>query len=154
MYLNEPHRTTRNYSALKSKVGNEIFGKAHRMEPYYAAAFALYKLEYLFRSGKLEPKYKPARFHILLATRLLGNPGANLPRMNAKDMETYCQPILSALWDGAKSDELITNAAMAVEAAVDGDFNRDIIRTEPTTRKVMAVCQLTVRNSEAAAGKN
>ena len=112
------------------------------MEPYYTAAFALYKLEYLFRSGKLEAKYKPARFHILLATRLLGN-SSELPRfMNSKDMESYCQPILETLWDSAKSDELISNAAMAVEAAVDGNFNRDNIRTEPTTKKVVALCQL------------
>src|ERR1044072_8242748 len=53
MFLNEPHRTTRNYSALKAKVGTEIFVQGHRMEPYYTAAFAAYKLEFLFRSGKL-----------------------------------------------------------------------------------------------------
>ena len=151
MFLNEPHRTTRNYSALKSKVGSEIFGKGHRMEPYYTAASALYRLEYLFRSGKLEAKYKPARFHILLATRLLGNPSANLPRMNSREMESYCQPILAALWDSSKSDELITKAAMLVEAAVDGNFNRDNVRTEPTTRKVIALCQLAVTDGNTAA---
>jgi hypothetical protein len=144
MFLNEPHRTTRNYSALKAKVGSDIFGKAHRMEPYYTAAYALYKLEYLFRSGKLDPKYKPARFHILLATRLLGNPGAALPRTNAREMEAYCRPILSLLWDASKSDELISNAAALVEGAVEGNFNRDNVRTEPTTRKVIGLCQMTV----------
>ena len=39
MFLQEPHRTTRNYSALKEKVGKEIFGEGHRMEPYYLSAF-------------------------------------------------------------------------------------------------------------------
>ena len=140
MFLEEAHRTTRNYSGLKGKVGKEIFGKGHKMEPYYASAVALYKLEYLFRNGKLEPKYKPARFHILLAVRLLGNPDP-LPRfMNSRDMENYCKPILTALWDSAKCDELIERAAKIVEVAVGSNFDRDNIRTEPTTKKVIAQC--------------
>ena len=65
MFLQEPHRTTRNYSALKAKVGTEIFAERHRLEPYYVASFALYKLECLFRAGRLEPKYKVARYHML-----------------------------------------------------------------------------------------
>ena len=44
MFLNEPHRTTRNYAGLIRKVGGDILGKDHRMEPYYVSAFALYKL--------------------------------------------------------------------------------------------------------------
>jgi hypothetical protein len=81
---------------LKDKVGREIFGKGHRMEPYYTAAFTLCRLEYLFRNGRLEAKYKPARFHILLAVRLLANP-ESLPRfMNSRDVEDYCKPIQAA----------------------------------------------------------
>jgi hypothetical protein len=149
MFLEEAHRTTRNYSALKAKVGKEIFGKGHRMEPYYTAAFALYRLEYLFRSGKLEPMYKPARFHILLAVRLLGNP-APLPRfMNSKEMESYCTSILTTLWDSTTSDELIIKAAKAVDAAASGNFNRDNIRTEPTTKSVIALCQKLVEEEKA-----
>lgn len=153
MFLQEPHRTTRNFSALKDKVGKEIFGKGHRMEPYYASAFALYKLEYLFRNGKLEPKYKAARFHILLAVRLLGNPSP-LPRfMNSYEMEVYCKPILTALWDPNKCDELIGSAAGIVDAAVGSNFNRDNIRTEPTTKNVIAECQKEVEKSQQSSDK-
>lgn len=75
MFLCEPHRATRNYAGLKSKVGDEIFAKDHKMDPYYTSAFALYKLEYLFRTNRLDAKYKSARFHILLALRLLAGEG-------------------------------------------------------------------------------
>jgi hypothetical protein len=142
MFLQEPHRTTRNYSALKEKVGKDIFGKGHRMEPYYLSAFTLYKLEYLFRNGKLEPKYKPARFHILLAVRLLANPEQMPKYMNSSDMEKYCKPIQDLLWDSNKADQLITQAAKLVNKAVGGKFNRDTIRTEPTTKSVVAQCQV------------
>jgi len=149
MFLQEAHRTTRNYSALKDKVGKEIFGKGHKMDPYYTSAFALYKLEYLFRSGKLESKYKPARFHILLAVRLLGNTSP-LPRMNSHDIVEYCKPILTALWDSAKCDELIVRAAGIVDAAAGSNFNRDNIRTEPTTKNVISQCQKVIEAGKAA----
>ena len=139
MFLDEPHRTTRNYAALASKVGKDIFVKGHRKEPYYTAAFTLYKLEYFFRSGRLEPKYKPARFHILLAVRILGNADL-LPKMNSYDMEKYCKNIMDTLWDPARADELIARAATIVDQAAAGDFHRDNIRTEPFTQKVIAYC--------------
>ena len=105
------------------------------------AAFALYKLEYLFRSGKLEPKFKPARFHILLATRLLGNLDPMPKFLNSYEMEIYCKPLMHTLWDAGKSDDLLIAAAQVVDAAAGGNFHRDNIRTEPTTQNVIAKCQ-------------
>lgn len=140
MFLNEPHRTTRNYAQLKAKVGGDIFGKGHKMDPYYTASFALYRLEYLFRTGRLEAQYKPTRFHILLAARILGNPD-QLPKMNARDMEKYCKVILEKLWDSNKSDELLIQAATIVGEVAGGSFDRDNIRTEPFTQRVIVACQ-------------
>jgi hypothetical protein len=139
MFLDEPHRTTRNYASLAAKIGKDIFVEGHRMEPYYAAASALYKLEYLFRAKRLEPKYKPARFHILLAARILADP-QRLPRMNSHEMERYCQPLIATLWDPTEADKLITKAATVVEDAAAGNWDRDNIRTEPFTQKVIKSC--------------
>jgi hypothetical protein len=138
MFLDEPHRTTRNFSALTAKLGREIFGRTHRMEPYYTAALTLYRLEYLFRRGKLEAKYKPARFHILMAARLIGNP-EHIPQMNARDMEKYCHPILDKLFDLTKAEELLERAAAYVDQAAAGNYDRDVIRTEVFTDKVKSL---------------
>jgi hypothetical protein len=100
----------------------------------------------------LERKYKPARFHILLAVRLLGN-SAPLPRfMNSREMEDYCKPILEALWDSTRSDELIGRAAEIVDAAAGSNFNRDNIRTEPTTKNVIAECQKVLAAEKVTTG--
>jgi hypothetical protein len=48
MFLDEPHRTTRSYARIADQVGSQIFAEGHRLESYYTAGFALYKLEYLF----------------------------------------------------------------------------------------------------------
>jgi hypothetical protein len=137
MFLDEAHSTTRNYSALKARVGKEIFGKGHKMEPYYAAAFALYRLEYLFRNSKVEAKFKPARFHILLAARLLAIPG-QLPPMNSKDMESHCKQMLDVLWEPTTADDLLGRAVKVVDEVAAGEFDRDKIRTEAFTKSVIS----------------
>ncbi len=143
MFLNEPHRTIRSYAALKAKVGKDIFGKGHRKEPYYAAAYTLYKLEYLFRSGKLEGKYRPARYQILMATRILSNtdPMPALDKFNSGEMKRYAQTIIDKLCDANKSDELLTRAARVVDSVAASNYDNDIIRTEPFTQKVIELAQ-------------
>lgn len=138
MFLNEPHRTTRSYAALKAKVGRDIFGKSHRMEPYYAAAYTLYKLEYLFRSNRLEGKYKPARYHILMATRILANPNPmpTVDKMNSHEMKRYAEAIIQKLGDAAASDELLRQAARIVDHVAAGNYDNDNIRTESFTQRV------------------
>jgi len=140
MFLNEPHRTTRNFKALKSKMGKEIFAKDQKMEPYYVAALALYTLEFFFRTKRLEAKYKAARFHILLAIRMLAA-GYEMPDLRANKMEGYSQSIINLLQDQAKAEGLIIKAATIVEAAAAGNFHRDNIRTEPFTESVIKLAK-------------
>lgn len=143
MFLEEPHRTTRNYAALLDRVGKDIFGPDHRLEPYYVAAFALYRLEYFFRSQTLDAKYKPARYHILLAFRLLVSP-LPLPRPNSHEMERYCETIQESLWDVETADKLFVKASAAVDAVAKGNFDRDFIRTQPFTEALKAQCKPTL----------
>lgn len=140
MFLDEAHRTTRNFAVVKGKVGKEIFGKGHRKEPYYTASFAYYKLDYLLRNGRLDRKFKPARFHVLLAMRLIGNK-ESLPAMDAKEIDKYCKPLIERLADSSESETFIGKAAAIIEEVSGGDFDRDSIRTEPMTKKVIAACK-------------
>jgi hypothetical protein len=137
MFLDEAHRTTRNYKSIRDKVSKEIFVKSHRIEPYYVAALMFYRLETLFRLRKLEAKFKPARFHIIMAARMLACVGP-VPKMQANAMHSYCQNLQEKLWDQAEGEKLLLTAAEVVSAAAEGNFQRDNIRTEPFTKKVKA----------------
>ena len=139
MFIGEPHRTTRNYARIADQVGTEIFAEGHRLEPYYTAGFSLYKLEYLFRNQRLDAKYKPARYHILLAVRLLAN-SAPLPRLNAREMEGYCKLITDKLWDTNEADQLFSRAAEIIDRVAQGNFHRDNIRTQQFTEQLVATC--------------
>ena len=143
MFLSDPHTVSRSYKTIRAKLGEEIFGRNHQTIPYYVAAFALYRLEYLFRSHKVDPKYKPARYHIVYAVRLLTCPD-QLPQMNSNAMKAYCETITAALWDPSRSDEVFARAVTAIDQAAEGlGFSRDVIRTLPFTQRVMKACGVT-----------
>lgn len=139
MFLNEPQRTTRNFGSLKAKLGTEIFAKNQKMEPYYVSALSQYKLEFMLRNGYLDSKYRPARFHMLFALRIL-IAGSTMPPMPTYKIEAYCRKISDALADSAKSNRYIEAAAAVIDSAAQnisqGSLNRDSIRTEPFTEAV------------------
>ncbi|MEQ8958518.1 MAG: AIPR family protein, partial [Coleofasciculus sp. C2-GNP5-27] len=138
MFLGEPTRVTRNYKAfIKEYVGVKMLRETDRLEPYYVAAFAAYRLEFLFRNKKLGSEYKAARYHILAALRYLIN-SKPLPAMNSYQMETRCKEITDQLWDQSKAETLINAAAQVIRDIVGDPFDRDHIRTEPVKEKLVA----------------
>ncbi|MBX3490944.1 AIPR family protein [Parvibaculum sp.] len=135
MFLNEPHRTTRNYKLLAEKVGKDIFRDGDRMEPYYVAAYAAYRLTRLFSAKKISSKFVPGRYHILLAARLIMD-GEAQSLMNSADMGRRCEKIMKKLWDDA--DEILNQAIAVVDKVAEGNWDRDHIRTQPITDKILA----------------
>ena len=144
MFRELPHKTTRNYKALLRETGKEIFGHDHRVEPYYTAALAHYRLEYLFRNSHLRAELKPARYHILLAARILwdANP---LPKMNSHEMGRYCDNFNELLWNDEKAKDLILTAAKVVEQVAQGNFYRDYIHTETFNQALKAALQQSIQ---------
>lgn len=153
MFLEEPHRGTRDYKALSEKVGKEIFVDGHKLDPYYTAAYASYKLEFLFRNQKVEPKYKGARFHLLLAVRLLVSLKP-VPKMNSYDMEKFCKAILAELWDGTKAENLFAKAVAAVAAVAADNLHRDHVRTHSFTEKLIALLKAEANADSAVASSS
>lgn len=138
-FLEEPHRTTRTYGALIQQLGKSIFGPNDKLEPYYYAASIHYRLEYLFRNGSIAPSFKPARYHILMAARLLEF-SSGLPRPNSHEMARLSERLWTSIWDASTSDALLQRAARVVYDVAKGDFHRDQVRTEPFTKLVKAAC--------------
>jgi len=135
--LEEPHRTTRNYSGLMETLGRRIFGPEDRVELYFYAASALYRLEFLFRRGLLASTPRAARYHLLLAARLLLTPDP-MPRANSREAAAWAERHSQAMWDPDMAQGLFENAATVVADVAGGNFHRDNIRTEPFTERVKA----------------
>lgn len=140
MFLNEPHRTTRNYKSVKAKLGKDIFAKNQRLEPYYISALALYRVEAAFKGKRISAQLKPARFQILLAIRIL-TAGYQMPSFTANKMEQYCENIVSVLKDATTAETAIQNAVRVVDTATGGNYHRDNLRSESFTESVLKEAQ-------------
>jgi hypothetical protein len=130
MFLALPRDATKNYKSLRDRVGKDIFMPDHKLDMYYVAAFAAYRLEQEYNSNRLPSAYKSARYHLLLAVRLLLDPYPLEP-FNSKAMEKRCRSMMEKLWDDAKdSSNLFENARRVILKVSNGKLDRDTIRTQ------------------------
>ena len=120
MFLNEPHSTHRYYGELLSAYRNRLFIESHSPTPYYVSGLALATLERLFLNGKLPRSWRRDKYQLLMVYRLQNKP--DLPALNGKGLEKYCDGLLTKLGD-----------TLAVEA----DFRRageltEVVRQQST----------------------
>lgn len=136
MILREPHRATRTYRLLAERVGKDIFTDGDKLEPYYAAAYALYKLEYLFRSKRIDASLKPARYLIIMAAALSVDDKPLRP-LNANEVQKRATTLMERFWTDGET--LLIKAAEVVQKATEGGgVDRDSLRTEGATDAVLA----------------
>lgn len=138
MFLEEPHRATRSYRRLLDRVGKDLFAENHKLDPYYLAALASYRLEYLFRNQSLDGAFRSARYETLLALRLMEIPSP-VPPLNSREMERACKALVDKLWDPAVSERLFSKAAELVKTAAAGNIDSAALRTEPFTEALIGL---------------
>jgi hypothetical protein len=145
MFLEEPHRATRSYKRILDRTGADLFALNHKLEPYYLAALAAYRLEYLFRNQTLDSSLRAARYEILYALRLSVMP--KMPPLNSHDMERQCKTIVDVLWETGRSEMAFRRAAALVTRVAGGNLETAPLRTEPFT---LAIKQLSAKGSTTA----
>lgn len=111
MFLDQPHLASGYFSKVYSNNKNKMFVEDHKYNPYYIASFTMYKLEDCFRKMQIDKKYRIARYHILMIFRMIVmNDTNNVPRLNSKDIEKYCEKIRQILVDDIKTKEYFDKA--------------------------------------------
>ena len=136
VFMNEPHRVTRSYASVLGGLGTSIFAPKHQLKPYYASAFAHYKLEFFFRNQQLDPGYKPARYHMLMAIGLLAA-GVERPLVTANKVDKYCDKILEVLWDDKRALQMFQEAGGMIKDVATGTLDGDEVRTQPFTAQLL-----------------
>lgn len=67
MFFYQPHRAARDHRGIRKEFAERIFLENHNVELYHVAALALYKFDYLVRSGKVDRTRVIFRFYALYA---------------------------------------------------------------------------------------
>lgn len=135
MYLDEAHRG--HYAkALVPLIGEQVFVEAHQLSPYYVSAYALYRLEFLFRNGLLDATWKPARYHLLMCLRYAFM-GANLPAFNSREIDRKSQSLQAVLWDDEQSLAAFREAGDTIlQVAQSRPLTRELTKTQPFTHEL------------------
>jgi len=139
MFMCEPHSTSRSYKSLSDRIGKDIFGNRHKSDPYYTSSLALYRLEWLFRNKNFDPKYKIARFQLLLAVRLLNCEGS-VPPFNSRKIERYCAKLNDIILKSDRAETAFRKAAIIIDELCPGSPDRDTIHTAAFTTQLIAAC--------------
>lgn len=137
LVLNEPHRATRNYKQVLERIPDDILNPSHKPSLYLASASSLYRVEFLFRNGVLDRRFSPAKYHLLLASRLLAKPGTPA-KPNSSEADAWAKDLIELYWEPSRAEELFRSAANDIDGLADGDLSRDRIRTLPFTEQVLA----------------
>jgi hypothetical protein len=139
MFQDQPHRASRHYTQILKQLGTRIFSDGHQLEPYYASAFALFRLESMFKSQIIPNTYRPARYVLMMALRYL-LAGPDMPAFTANAMRAYTQNILNVLWDDQAAAAAVGRCISLVDDIVstmpEQSLNRDMVRGQDFTNAV------------------
>ncbi|THF76249.1 AIPR family protein [Cohnella fermenti] len=117
MFLDQPHIASRFYGILVKDMTGKTFNENHELLPYYTGAYALYKLEFYFRNKSIDGIYRKFRFQMLMMLRYLIN-GEDMPSLNSKKINSYCEKINVVLNDQNKFLEAIKDVTSIINDVV------------------------------------
>lgn len=116
MFLGQAHIASRYYGTLLRTVEGRIFVATHSPAAYYLSAYALFKLESLLRKRLIAAKYRPFKYHLIHAIRVLLE-SEPMPAFTSNKFERYCIEILRSLWDDEKCAKAFTTCCNLLEKA-------------------------------------
>lgn len=134
MFLNEPSAVSGQYGTVAKRVGDKIFKITDKLIMYYVSALALYKIDNLFRTNKLDKRYRRCRYHAMMLFRIAVSE-EDMPKFNQRKMETYCQHILDILLDDSQCECIfkgIVNFIVSNDSLIHVDDRKSFERKETT----------------------
>jgi hypothetical protein len=136
VFLDNPHAAARYTAQLYDAVGTSIFQEEHKLLPYIASAFAAYRIENAFRAG-LDPIYKPARYHVLMAYKyqIIGGPSAPLSSHKCEQQSTE---IINALKQPDQVAAFQAAAERVVSAAGGSMPTSDRLKRQQFTQELIS----------------
>ncbi len=117
MFLELPNQVGRYYKDLTPLIGKDIFSPSHDVHAYYTAAYAAFRLEFLFRARRLPAEWKPFRHQMIMAARLLIEREQGLDAKK-RLTQSYCRVIDTTMLDADKAQAVFERATDAIALAI------------------------------------
>lgn len=136
MFFFQPHRAARDHRGIRKEFADKIFIESHSVQLYHVAALALYKFDYLIRSGKVGRGRVIYKFYALFSLIREHWNTANLLDAPPRSQNKIHDIVLKTVLDNEAFAEKIESVAGFLDEIVvsAGDKTReqvrDFIRTE------------------------
>ncbi|MEL0623358.1 AIPR family protein [Marinomonas arenicola] len=136
MFFHQPHRAARDHRGIRSEFSERIFTEGHNVELYHIAALALYKFDFLVRTGKVDRSRVIFRFYALYALFRKNWKTPDILDAPPRSQKKVKESVMQTLNDNEKFsrqiedvsrhlDEIIAEAEITTREKI-----RDYIRTE------------------------
>ena len=136
MYFDKPDEAGRNPSKMIADDIGNLTNDKNKEIAYYAAALALYRINFLVRKGRILNKYTIYRWHILMIIKYIVS-GRNIPQITN---EKYCKKIIHILVENG--DECVNLFSKAIDVINEvGMEDRDVVRTGTYTQRILSNCK-------------
>lgn len=109
VFLNCPHKGHKHESKLLQEFKNKIFIDTQSKLPYYVSCLMYSNTEQMFKKHQEYRNLKTYKFQILLIIRELCN-NDNFSINNEKNIDSYCEKILTILYDNEKFENVFLKA--------------------------------------------
>ena len=158
VFLEQPNQVGRYYKDLTPLIGTEIFSPGHEVHSYYTAAFIAFRLEFLFRNRRMDTEWKPFRFQIIMAARLIIERDQKLDP-GKKRSQAYCRAIDAEMLDPDKAQLVFERATQAITHAIaelkdqDAKLDRRTAKMRDMRDKLRAVIEAGTAPSRPKAAK-
>lgn len=145
MYLKIPHTAARYYGDLRNRAQDEVFTASHHPAYFYTAAYAYCKLDHFFRSGQIDRKFKPARYHLLAGIRTwyTQSRAADSIESGERKAERHLAGFNRFLWNDAEYLLALGLVAGVIEEAagevITRDFGRNREQTDALLERVLTI---------------
>jgi hypothetical protein len=117
VFLEQPNQVGRYYKDLTPLIGKEIFSPNHEVHSYYTAAYIAYRLEFMFRNRRMDSEWKPFRFQLAMAARLVLERDLELDPKQ-KRSQAYCTAIDAVMSDPDKAQAVFEKGTKAITGAI------------------------------------
>ena len=133
MFLRRPDLAYRYPKRMYELFSEEIFSDNTKEVVFYASCLSLYRLHLLVASADIPQNMRKFKWHILVLVGAIVA-GKEIPKLNSRPMESYCQRIIEAF---AKSGSSVVNPfrqavniISSIDDITDGRLKRQLVMEE------------------------
>ena len=139
MFLNEPDSSHRYYGELLNSNRSRLFNVSHDYMPYFLAGASLKAIERLISSEIISQRMKRYKFQFLMVFRIMNEP-FDLPRLNSREIDDYCQALLEILDDPLRNESAFRRASAVIFSCEShwGSTRRRLERNKAFTNLLIA----------------